>query len=266
MFVIVYVFLCTLIRIWDWSTIGFINLVTRKDRLALTRREMTRMGIDGSKIEGQVAHNSAMGCSKSHLLALQSGFLTIYEDDICFNVEPEKFHKQQSIWNYIHYDVVMIASRIVDYELTILKHIVRITQGYTSAGYMVHPGYVATLISNIKQGIKTNIPIDVHWHSLQSSGKWFGYASVMAYQRDGYSDIEKRFTRYNDKAGLKTEFHLHELVLSYHSMPNAMQVIYCDLCFLDLIGWRMFVRNKTQLKTQIKLILNHNGWKSVRWQ
>lgn len=195
---------------WIWPSqrkCFFINLKHRTDRLECIEREFKRMRLSGIRIEAiENKTNPAMGCSASHLAALDARNNDlphmVFEDDACFNVDATTFHSLLKQLDGIVWDVILFCANVERFEQTVIPNMVRIHAAYTTAGYMVHQNYIDTFRSNVMEGITKGIPIDVHWLSLQRTGQWFAFHPVVCYQRDGFSDIEGRITHYRDKVPL----------------------------------------------------------------
>ncbi len=197
----------------------FINLDDRVDRRYQLEQEFKRMNIDPKKIQrvpGVLAKIGAMGCSQAHLNVLldckKNGYRNclVVEDDLTFKGTRQHTHGQlHRLWSLgIKWDVVMFGSHTIEYEKTDFSFLLRVFRGQTTSGYLVNGHYLDTLIENFQTGLAklqavgthfTEFCIDVYWRTLQKKDLWFTFHPVLAYQRDSYSDIEKRMVSYPDK-------------------------------------------------------------------
>lgn len=216
--------------------IYFINMDHRHDRLAEITSELERMGVPSSqvtRIPGVKDRFGALGCSKAHRNALldcqRHGYRNclVLEDDFVFKQSPE------DTWTQLHrflalsvvWDVVMWSSVTFVWEKTQVDFLVRVHDGQTTSGYMVHAGFLDRLLQNVNAGIArleaSNPPentdgaacIDQYWKTLQPVSQWFTFHPSLGYQRDGLSDIENRMTSYQDKQELYEASPRYEYVI-----------------------------------------------------
>jgi GR25 family glycosyltransferase involved in LPS biosynthesis len=228
------------LRSW-WQQAGewevfYINLARRKDRLQLVCAELRRVGLRAARVEAvDDAQRPWMGCSRSHLLALTQHcdprkHHAVFEDDACFNVDRAALRalitQLDELW--IKWDVVMLCANVARFEQTFCTNIVQVSEAYTSAGYVVRAGYLPLFRANVEQGIREAARIDVHWTALQREGTWLVFQPVVAYQRDGYSDIERRMTRYADKVALPMlEMNEDAIELCWEPQNGCLWVVPC---------------------------------------
>ena len=161
-----------------------------------------------------IPENGALGCAKSHLLALgkakENNFenVLILEDDFTLAVDVITFNNSiQKLFNEkVEWDVIMISSNLVKYEKSNIEYLSKVVDAQTTSGYAVNKKYLGKLIQNFQESesLLTNAErvngwykdaIDQYWKKLQKDN-WFCFNPVLGKQADGYSDIEKRDVNY----------------------------------------------------------------------
>lgn len=194
----------------------YINLNTRQDRKLQIEEELNHMGWSYSRIPGVWHSYGALGCSRAHYNALnytiaENQHTAIFEDDALFATSKINMETQIAKLDNLHieWDVILFLANVHEFEESMVDGLLQIHAARTTAGYMVHRNYLPMFKRNVKTGIEEleitlrEPCIDTNWLDLQQCGKWFTFYPVVAYQRDGYSDIEKRITNYPDKRDLK---------------------------------------------------------------
>ena len=207
-----------------FDAIIYTNLDSRPDRRYQIESELVRVGFPTNKTirnPGVLASFGALGCSLAILNALETfakntNWQTCFfcEDDLLFphsgvyvNEQLSKFMNLNLDW-----DVLLISSNTLQFESTNIDFLVKITNAQTTAGFAVNRRFLPQLIENVKEGIE-NLKrgynslycIDMHWKLLQPKNNWFTFHPVLAYQRDGFSDIENKVVSYGDKKLLQVE-------------------------------------------------------------
>jgi glycosyl transferase family 25 len=161
-----------------------------------------------------IPKNGALGCAKSHLMALKIAKeknyknVLILEDDFILNINPTLFNQNiKRFFNKsLNWDVLMLSSNLVKYETCNIKFLLKVIEAQTTSGYAVNNHYFNKLIENFSEAEKLleNAErvngwyidaIDQYWKKLQSDN-WFSFNPVLGKQSDGYSDIEKREVNY----------------------------------------------------------------------
>ena len=192
------------------TAIYYINLDHRTDRRREVDGEFERMGITDYNRFPAIYNKSmgALGCSSSHIRALQNAMetgsehLIIFEDDIQFLISPEEYSEMLQALKATDYDVfVFTHSYVPEGGIQPTDHPLfnRITSCQSSTGYVVSKQYAPTLLQNFRDGwynlsLSSNskkYSLDVYWKSLQKKDNWFCYYKKIAQQREGYSDVEK---------------------------------------------------------------------------
>jgi GR25 family glycosyltransferase involved in LPS biosynthesis len=194
----------------------FINLEHRKDRLEHVKTELSKLGVEGERVNAVKAKMGAIGCTLSHIrcleLAKQRDYEEVFicEDDITFT-KPElllknltKFHEEDNmLW-----DMIIIGGNNVPPYHKINENCVRVFYCQTTTGYIVKRSYYDTLIKNFKESAnllmknpteegKKKYALDIYWKRLQLQDFWYMITPPTVIQYENYSDIEERNTNYN---------------------------------------------------------------------
>jgi len=179
--------------------------------------------------------NGAIGCSMSHLKLLEMAVekklphILIVEDDILFldvdlfktqfkktmqELEREMEESKES------WDVVLFSgNNIGNYRKLVVNNgnnqskknenvvAIQVSLCQTTTGYLVNGPYIPVLAQNVREGVeklmseptnKNDYAIDRYWFHLQMRelSRWFLIMPVCVIQKEGYSDIEERYTNY----------------------------------------------------------------------
>ena len=202
------------------DAILYINLDHRLDRKEHILQEIRKIDPTLSKTHQihaeYVPDHGALGCTKSHMKALQLFMkhhewknCLILEDDFTFvSSSPEEVNQQivDLFQECPTYDILMLAYGIYSFsaEPTSSPQVQRILCGQTTSGYVVNRDYLPTLLHNFqescenleKNGRSSWGCLDMHWKRLQPQGKWFAYHTRIGYQYESYSDVENYVTNY----------------------------------------------------------------------
>ena len=194
----------------------FINLEQRTDRLEHVQSELSKLGIQGERVNAVKSKIGAIGCTLSHIrcleLAKQRGYEYVFicEDDITF-MNPEllmknltKFHEEDNMM----WDMIIIGGNNVPPYQKINENCVRVFYCQTTTGYIIKNSYYDTLLKNFKESatllMKNPTPegkkiysLDIYWKRLQMQDFWFMITPPTVTQYENYSDIEERNTNYN---------------------------------------------------------------------
>ena len=199
----------------DIKNAFYINLEHRTDRKEHVEKELNNIGIKPTRFNAIKMANGAIGCSLSHLKILEDAkknqldHILIVEDDITF-LNPSLFKTQINKFFEIHnnkWDVILFAGNNMPPFEIIDDTCVKVSRCQTTTGYLVNGHYINVLISNIKMGLThlINSPgdtvkyaIDKFWFVLQNNSNWYLITPLTVIQCEGYSDIEKRVTNYQE--------------------------------------------------------------------
>ena len=209
----------------DFLKYGFyINLnerVDRKENLLNNFKSLDIPTLQMTRIDAVKHQYGAIGCYLSHIICLErakeNGYdhILICEDDIQFtNVPILKTQLRKIIKNIINWDVIMLASNILEIEKHIdFKYFARVTNGYCGTGYIVKSHYYDKLLQNFHEGVQELIKnptmgnhyaLDVYWNPLQRTDMWIIPLPLTVSQLPSYSNIENRYVNYNDVMLKKT--------------------------------------------------------------
>ena len=199
----------------DIKNAFYINLEHRTDRKEHVEKELNNIGIKPTRFNAIKMANGAIGCSLSHLKILEDAkknqldHILIVEDDITF-LNPSLFKTQINKFFELHnnkWDVIQFAGNNMPPFEIIDDTCVKVSRCQTTTGYLVNGHFINILISNIKMGLThlINSPtetfkyaIDKFWFVLQNNSNWYLITPLTVIQCEGYSDIEKRVTNYQE--------------------------------------------------------------------
>lgn len=188
----------------------YINLESRTDRKKHIEAQLLNINIKAERFNAVKLENGAIGCSMSHLRCLKIAkenkwdHLLIIEDDAEFS-DPELFKCKFDTFLKTHddWDVVLLGGNNIPPYKVIDETCVKVTKCQTTTCYMVKGHYFETLINNIKDGIdlllknnklRVHYAIDKYWFKLQERDNWFLIVPLTVFQKEDYSDIEKKTT------------------------------------------------------------------------
>ncbi len=198
-----------------FDKIYYINCEHRTDRRAHIEKVLQELNTDITKVSRinaiYLKDSGALGCAKSHLIALNDAKLNKYnnclilEDDFMlndvdiFNINVERFFTDVKEW-----DLVMLSANLFQSELTQYGYINKVLNAQTTSGYAVNSNFINNIIEvfeesvvNIELGNITGAySIDQNWKKIQRDNKWFAFSPLLGKQLDDWSDIEKRYVSY----------------------------------------------------------------------
>lgn len=202
----------------NFDIVYYINLEHRKDRLEQIVNELKKTNIDESKINRIEAVNmpdfGQLGCTKSHIIALQEFLKTppeitnclILEDDFEFILDQNEVN---NLINYFfkyftNYNVLMLSANVFISNNSHHPFVDRVYKAKTTSGYCVNKNYAKKLLYNYKISeymlqrtrFIEKFAIDSHISVLQKKGLWYSFNPKIARQRESYSDIEKKDANY----------------------------------------------------------------------
>lgn len=187
--------------------IVYINLQKRNDRKKLLENELNII-IDEKiiRFNAILDNNGCIGCTKSHISVLKMCIFynwtncLIIEDDMLWN----NFNESYRILNELYkneFNVILLGGINVKYDLSNYKLISAIT----TTAYLVNKNYYVKLLNNFEEGLnkfircenkelrKSVYTVDQYWKHLQYKDNWFIVVPCLSFQRDGYSDITKKY-------------------------------------------------------------------------
>ena len=188
----------------------YINLNHRVDRKEHVERQLSLLGIKGTRMPAILHKNGAIGCIMSHIKCIEHAMLNqwetvcIMEDDIMFtNIDVFKkslMHVLPTTW-----DVILLGTNMAPPFEQIDEHHARVFNAQTTTGYIVKQHYYETLLNNFKESlerfskfpIKSLYAIDIYWKQLQKRDQWYVLTPLTIIQLPGYSDIEHAYLDYS---------------------------------------------------------------------
>lgn len=189
----------------------YINLDYRTDRNAHILRQFADYDIvNFQRISAIKEDNGALGCSKSHVKALetflasQHDICIVLEDDFMFTMSKaactQMFNAFFQTFHVGSWDVVQLAAWTLLSEPVDCSDIVdKCLFSLTTSGYMVNRRFAKTLLSNFQESIallescrayeRRLYALDVYWGKLQPVSMWYVFNPKMGKQIESYSDV-----------------------------------------------------------------------------
>jgi glycosyl transferase family 25 len=184
---------------WDFiDGVVYINLDKRTDRY-MHMQSIIRTFMGKAERFSAIEHGVGLvGCVKSHIEVLKMAIskkwknVLIMEDDACWNEFYTGYSKLEALAKN-PYDVIMLGGTFVERDE---NH--KLTQAYTTVGYLVKDHYFKTLLDNFEEGLSLflkdtsdkTFALDVWWGKLQRKDNWHLISPCLLYQKVGYSDID----------------------------------------------------------------------------
>jgi len=198
------------------SIIYYINLDERIDRNNHVLNELLQLfPKEIINRYSAIKHlNGAIGCSQSHINILfkfiktNKEYCFIFEDDFhfLFPIDDVKYMLLNALKT--DFNVIMMTYNGLGIDIdfsTIKNNIASITNGRTTAGYIVCKQYAKILLNNFLYGLqqlidtedKPNYAIDMYWNILQNTtNKFYAMIPCIGTQVAGYSSIELKNNDY----------------------------------------------------------------------
>lgn len=197
----------------------YINLDQRTDRKKELLTQLKKFKNKNIKINIEricaVKHKKGqIGCAKSHIKCLKNAKkinlneVIICEDDI--NIKSNLINKYFEIINKLNdWDVIILSGHG---EKEKINNFISKAIGIQTTGlYLVKNHYYDKLINNFEESVtemekryKNNKDImcpkwciDINWKKLQKIDNWYVFNKNLGYQRQDFSDIEKKKVNYN---------------------------------------------------------------------
>ena len=194
-----------------FSNCFYINLDERKDRREHVEMQLNWMGITGERFSAVKTKFGAIGCTMSHIKCLEMAkerdydMVFICEDDIQFiSKDTLQNSVNKDIETVKEWDVCIIGGNNGRPFKPVNEICVQVQNCQTTTGYVVKKHYYDVLLKNFRESVQNLIrsqnirlhALDIYWKQLQGRDKWFLLIPIMAYQKEGYSDIEKKNVDY----------------------------------------------------------------------
>ena len=202
-----------------FDRVYYINLPHRKDRLEHIQAQLASMDVDPDKIvrvEGVYMKGfGPLGCSKSHILALEHFLASppenrtcvIFEDDFQLNIPPSQVNDiLTSVFRDLeHFDVLMLSANVQREEPCPFPFLFKTLNAQTTSGYAVSRDFAPTLLENYREGAKRMekagrkveaLCLDMYMKRLQPVSTWYHVKPRIGKQMQSFSDIENRVVNY----------------------------------------------------------------------
>jgi len=203
------------------DTFYYCNLAHRVDRNIEFLGEMEKLGVPAEKIHRiesiYTPNYGALGCGKSQTLALKH-FLSsskeicaIFEDDFMFSETKETVNNvlTQFFEKRVYFDCLMFGGNILEAVTTELPYLKKVYAGQTTSAYVITRQFAPLLLQLWEEAVRLQEEyikhnekvyhfycIDIAWKQLQPYSHWFVVEPKFGFQRESYSDIEKKITNY----------------------------------------------------------------------
>lgn len=193
-------------------TIKYINLEHRTDRRKQIESEIEKLQFDATRFDAIYEDYGALGCARSHYNVLEnwnpnhdSDCIMIIEDDAVF-IQPKEYI-QACLTKFIGIetlDVLLFGYEADSHyrfdELLSVTRDAQTTSCYVVKGKAKDQLLMSHLLSIqlLQMGLPYSISsIDKVWKLAQSELTFVISNDLVVKQRDGYSDIEKKYTDYH---------------------------------------------------------------------
>lgn len=197
--------------------IFYINLESRTDRKEHFLNQIKKLCIEESKIlriDAIKDINGALGCTKSHMKALELFMenplwktCMVFEDDFTFYDTSFKNNNdliKTFFSNFTDWGILLLASNQAGRPSikTHMPSVELVKYSQTTSGYCLHKESAKEVYDIFKKSSelleKSNSPqqhaLDIYWNKLTM--KRYAFVPNMGYQYNNFSDIEKRFVAY----------------------------------------------------------------------
>lgn len=204
----------------NFDIVYYINLEHRADRNESIINELKKTNIKSEKINrinGIYLENfGCLGCSKSHILALEEFIKTpneiqnciIFEDDFIFINNQDEINKLiNDVFNNINdFDVLLLSANIQEGFYTEYSYLIKVIRTQTTSGYCVNKKFAKILLDNYKFGAKIleetghkldKYCVDTYINELIPYSNWYSLYPTIGIQKESYSDIVKKIVNYN---------------------------------------------------------------------
>lgn len=202
-----------------FDIVYYINLQHRPDRNESIINELKKTNIKPEKINrinGIYLENfGSLGCSKSHILALEEFIKTpdeiqnciIFEDDFIFIKNQDEINKliNDFLNNINEYDILFLSANIQEAYYTEYSYLIKIIRTQTLSGYCVTKKFAPILLDNYKFGAKIleetghkldKYCVDTYINELTPYSNLYSLFPTIGIQKESYSDIVKQIVNY----------------------------------------------------------------------
>jgi len=183
----------------------YINLDHRKDRNESVIKELKKIGIESpNRFPAIKTEEGNVGCGLSHMRCIQEAiekdwdYVCIFEDDIIIK-RPELLIKKVKKLIHNDWDCLLLSGNnfkpYIEYE-----DYIKVSKCFCTSSYIVKKHYYRKLLDNLNEALKLLLStgngylysIDSYNHKLQREDTWYLLTPICIYQKENYSDIEKK--------------------------------------------------------------------------
>lgn len=199
----------------------YINLAHRPDRKTKLINQLKKIDYPEQniiRINAILRDMGSTGCGLSHIKTLETAlnqphhlnYVLILEDDFTwkYGTSFTKYILKGALQSKVDWNVILLACNGKSSPYN--KYLNRVNNCQTASGYFVKLDYIHKLLEIWKKDMEyrekhpvvknsrkeINTCIDQSWKKLQSDN-WFITKPILGIQGYSYSDIEKRYVRYN---------------------------------------------------------------------
>jgi GR25 family glycosyltransferase involved in LPS biosynthesis len=190
-----------------------VNLERRPDRREQASKEFQKFnldfefftGVDGHKLNVKSTIKPGhVGCVLSHLnlyrylKTIEGSVFMITEDDVVFSSDfidifLDRIKAVPDDWNLLYFggNHNGISPKMVSQKIH------RLQKTYTTHCYLVKKSSLDSLINEFDTPNIFDSEVDVHLSRIQTKLPCYGFFPPIAWQREGFSDIEMKSVEYN---------------------------------------------------------------------
>lgn len=179
-----------------------INLDSRKDRWSFAELEFPKIHTTVQRFSGMQLEDepSFVGCGLSHFSLLQYAWteaknLLVFEDDVMFindyeNIIPNALNDLPEDW-----DMIFFGGNICDKIYQKTPFLGKLSHIQSTHAYGINKIFIHDVLSRYNDVYST--PMDLIYSSLVKANNFYITIPMVAVQRSGYSDIERKVVDYS---------------------------------------------------------------------
>jgi glycosyl transferase family 25 len=176
-----------------------INIESNTERRAQILEEVKKLDDITYEVTPAITHdNGSIGCTLSHLKCIEYAkqndweYVLILEDDTVFMGNVNEVFKKtfQEVCEY-EWNLLYLGGLIRSKSEKISDNLVHVIKSNTTHAYVIHKRFYDIALS-----IDTNIAIDLSYRSLSYKHKMYMCNPMVAFQRPGWSSIQRAFVDY----------------------------------------------------------------------
>jgi GR25 family glycosyltransferase involved in LPS biosynthesis len=186
----------------------YINLDHRTDRRESIINELKKIGIENpNRLPAIKTEWGIVGCCLSHIRCIQEAIendwdhVVIFEDDIIIKRPDLLIRKVKKLINN-DWDCLLLSGNnfkpYIEYE-----DYIKVSKCFCMSSYIIKKHYYQKLLDNLNEGLKLLLNSgdrkysnDYYNHKLQREDTWYLLTPITIYQKEDYSDIEKKNVNY----------------------------------------------------------------------